>query len=173
MAYNFHVLLTSHIFIFDVCVQSNYIQYFLKPSTENIALCSENFGDMDYEILMPKGNQDYMISRWDCKKIPKMDNSLIILDEVQPYQVHNLLNQQGIQISLLTNIWLIHSKSQSRQIKEFFSGNELRIGLNAQIFYIESYFHHDDLYQFLGTGTKNVEQKVSDFLKRFELKYNT
>ena len=164
MAYNFQVLLTSHIFVFNVFVQSNYIEHFLKPSTENIALCSENFEDMDYEILMPKGNQDIIISQWDCKTIPKIDNSVIILDEVQPYQVHNLFNQEGIQINLFTNIWLIHSKSQSTEIKEYFSRNELRIGLNAQIFFIHSYFHHDYLYQFLGTGTKNVEQKVSDFL---------
>ena len=169
MAYNFQVLLTSHIFIFNVFVQSNYIEHFLKPSTENIALCSENFEDMDYEILMPKGNQDIIVSRWDCKTIPKIDNSLIILDEAEPYQVHNLFNQEGIQLSLLTNIWLFHSKSQSRQIKEFFHRNELRIGLNAQIFFIESYFHHDDLYQFLGTGTKIVEQKVSDLKKISEL----
>ena len=163
MAYNFQILLSSHIFILNAFVQPYYIEHFLQPSTENIALCSENFEDIDYEILMSKVNQDIIVCRWDCKTIPKIDNSLIILNEPQTYQVSNLFNQEGIQINLLTNIWIFHSKSQSKQIKEFFSQNELRIGLNAQIFYIESYFNHDYLYQFLGTGTKNVEQKVSDW----------
>ena len=50
MAYNFQVLLTSHISLSIVCVQSDYIEHFLTPTTENIALCSEKFEDMDYEL---------------------------------------------------------------------------------------------------------------------------
>ena len=134
---------------------------------KNIVLCSDNFEDMDYEILMPRSNQNTLFSKWDCNTIPNIDNSLIILDEVQPGHIRRLFNpdQDGIQISLSSNIWLIHLKNQSMQIKEFFIQNELRIGLNAQIFIIESLISHDDIVQVLGTGSTKVEYKVRIFYK--------
>ena len=164
MEYDVQVLFAFYTFIFNSSVQSNYIEPFLTSSTMNIALCCGNFEDPVYDILMPKNSQDIVFSQWDCITIPKIDNSLIVLDEVQPDQVGTLLNhaQSGIQLSLSTNIWLIHSKNQSRQGIEFFAKNELRIGLNAQIFVIKSYPSHDDVYQILGTGTTIVEQNVRE-----------
>ena len=164
MEYDVQVLFAFYTFIFNYSVQSNYIEPFLTSSTMSIALCSGNFEDTVYDILMPKNKQYMLFSQWDCRTIPKIDNSLIVLDEVQPDQVGRLLNhaQRGIQLSLSTNIWLIHSKNQSKQSIEFFAGNELRIGLNAQIFVIKSYPSHDDVYQILGTGTTIVEQNVRE-----------
>ena len=165
MKYDCQLSFMLYIFIFNSYVQSFNIEPFLKPSMKNIVLCSDNFEDLDYEILMPKSNQYTLFSKWGCNTIPKIDNSLIILDDVQPGHVRRLLNpdQDGIQISLSSNIWLIHSKNQSLQIKEFFIQNELRIGLNAQIFIIRSLFSHDDIVQVLGTGTTKVEHKVRIF----------
>ena len=159
---NYYVVLGILTINFTILsVQSDYIQPFLMPSTENIAICSETFEDMFYEALIPKIGQGLWVEEWDCEIIPKVYNSLIILDEVQPDQLINLLNQEGIQKSLFNNIWLIHFKNQYRQIKEFFSGNNLKIGLNANIFTIKSFNSYQEVTQILGTGTINVEYKVS------------
>ena len=142
-------------------VQSDFIQPFLMPSIENIAICSDTFEDMFYDALIPKIGQGILVGEWDCEIIPKVYNSLIILDEVQPDKVINMLNQEGIQKNLLNNIWIIHFKNQYRQIKDFFVGNNLKIGSNANIFAIESSKSYHEVTQILGTGTINVEYKVS------------
>ena len=157
----YYILTLFSLNIANLFVQSNYLEPFLLQSTENIIVCSGNFEDVNYEVLMPKNNQSIWISEWDCKTIPEVENSVIVLDEVQPNQFKGLLNQEGIQKSIFRNIWLIHIKNQNQQYKDFFVGNNLRIGLNAQIFIIRSFHNHDDIYQILGAGTTKVELKVS------------
>ena len=169
MLYHISTLFSLNIANIFVNVQSNYLEPFLLQSTENIIVCSENFDDMNYEVLMAKNNQSTIwISEWDCKTIPEVDNSVIVLDEVQPNRFTDLLNQEGIQKSIFRNIWVIHIKNQNRQNKDFFVDNKLRIGLNAQIFIIRSFHNHDDIYQILGAGTSKIELKVSTINCHFD-----
>ena len=83
------------------------------------------------------------------------------LDEVHPDQVSYLLNQVGAQHSLIHNIWLIHSKNESKQIQDYFSKNELRIGLNAQIFFIKTFaYATQEITQIIGKGTTEISSNV-------------
>ena len=86
------------------------------------------------------------------------------LDEVQPNQVNTLLNQDGAQFSLFHNIWLIHSKNESRTVQEYFLKNYLRIGLNAQIFFIKSFSNaSNEITQIIGKGTTEINYNVSTY----------
>ena len=83
------------------------------------------------------------------------------LDEVNPDHVSHLLNQVGAQHSLLRNIWLIHSKNESSKIKDYFARNKLRIGLNAQIFFIKTFAgFSQEITQIIGKGTTEISSKV-------------
>ena len=94
-------------------------------------------------------------------KIPVVNNALIILDEIDPNQFNNLLNQEGIQSNLLNNFWLIHSSNESREAKDYFHKNKLKIGLNAQIVFVKKWANeYQDVIQILGTGTSQVSYKV-------------
>ena len=109
MLYHISTLFLLNIANIFVNVQSNYLEPFLLQSTENIIVCSDNFDDMNYEVLMAKNNQSTIwISEWDCKTIPEVDNSVIVLDEVQPNRFTDLLNQEGIQKNIFRNIWVIY-----------------------------------------------------------------
>ena len=79
------------------------------------------------------------------------------------------MNFHGIQDSLATNTWIIHTINVSNQIIDYFSDLPLRIGMNAKIFFIKSTFEikfesfgpstkeFTKITQILGTGTTNVE----------------
>ena len=106
-------------------------------------------------------NESVWLIQWNGLKIPGVNNALIILDEIDPNQFNNLLNQEGIQSNLLNNFWLIHSSNESREAKDYFHKNKLKIGLNAQIVFVKKWANeYQDVIQILGTGTSQVSYKV-------------
>ena len=79
------------------------------------------------------------------------------------------MNFHGIQDSLASNTWIIHTNNGSNQITDFFSHLPLRIGLNAKMFFVKSTSEIKfesfgpstteimKITQILGTGTYNVQ----------------
>ena len=86
------------------------------------------------------------------------------------------MNFHGIQDSLASNTWIIHTNNGSNQITNYFSDLPLRIGLNAKIFFVKttseirfesfgpSTTEITNITQILGTGTTNVEFQNLDLV---------
>ena len=76
-----------------------------------------------------------------------------------------LLNQEGSQKSLFTNIWLIYTKNVSMKAEHYFVENQFRFGLNVNLFFIKSSpSHYNYVIQILGLGTHQVKYEVRQIL---------
>ena len=86
------------------------------------------------------------------------------------------MNFYGIQDSLASNTWIIHTNNGSNQITDYFGDLPLRIGLNAKIFFVKSTSEIKfesfgpstteitNITQILGTGTYNVQLQNLDLV---------
>ena len=104
---------------------------------------------------------DMYISNWNCSDndIMEVNKALIVLVNPTPNDVTYLLNQEGAQMSLTSSTWLIIVQDITKDIiAEYFKNNNLRIGLNAKLFFAQEY--DTFLYQALGVGTTTPEIKV-------------
>lgn len=84
------------------------------------------------------------------------------------------MNFHGIQDSIASNTWIIHTYNGSNQITDYFSDLPLRIGLNAKIFFVKttseikfesfgpSTTEITKITQILGSGTYNVQLQNLD-----------
>ena len=84
----------------------------------------------------------------------------IYVDNPQYGEIRELLNVPNAQLSLTSNILLIYTTKYADSLHGFFDQNQLKIGLNANIFLVLQSNLEDILYQALGTGTTEVEIKV-------------
>ena len=135
----------------------NFLQYFAK---QNIVLCTKNPEDRFQEDILESiivGN--VWIKNWNCfnSEIPQVHNSLMILKDIKPQDLHRIFALHHIQNSLSSNIWIIMLGETMTDVSEYFDQNYLKIGLNAQIFVIQS----SNVIQIIGTATYRVEYKVS------------
>ena len=134
----------------------NFLQYFAK---QNIVLCTKNPEDRFQEDILESitvGN--VWIKNWNCfnSDIPQVHDSLMILKDIKPQDLHRIFALHHIQNSLSSNIWIIMLGETRTDVSEFFNQNYLKIGLNAQIFVIQS----SNVIQIIGTATYRVEYKV-------------
>ena len=108
---------------------------------------------------------DIYISNWNCSDddIMEVNKALIVLVNPTPNDVTYLLNQEGAQMSLTSNTWLIIVQDIKNTIADYFKNNNLRIGLNAKLFFAQEY--DSFLYQALGVGTTTPEIKVGILFK--------
>ena len=70
------------------------------------------------------------------------------------------LDKPGVQRSLSMNVWIIYSEKPTDAIVEYFSQIRLRIGINANIFFICNSDQGYKLVQVIGTATSKVETIV-------------
>ena len=149
------------------------IETFLKAeSTDHLVLCeSEFFDDENYhKVIEFSHNFDLYLEKWDCfNNVPKLNKALIVTNNPNPIHFSNLLNQKDAQRSLASNIWLIISRNDSMNLLEYFDNNELRIGLNAQIFFAKGSGTNVSLHQAYGIGKTKPQIKVHPilFIKSF------
>ena len=103
---------------------------------------------------------DMYTSNWNCSDndIMEVNKALIVLVNPTPNDVTYLLNQEGAQMSLTSNTWLIIGQDIKNSISDYFKNNNLRIGLNAKLFFVQE--KDKFLYQALGVGTTTPEIKV-------------
>ena len=135
----------------------NFLQYFAK---QNIVFCTKHPEDRFQEDILESiivGN--VWIKNWNCfnSELPQVHDSLMILKDIKSQDLHRIFALHHIQNSLSSNIWIIMLGETRTDVSEFFNQNYLKIGLNAQIFVIQS----SNVIQIIGTATYRVEYKVS------------
>ena len=150
---------------------SAYLDKFWMPNTKTLYYHKAEMDDSDYEVIMSLCHQvnDLGYNYWNGLNLPKTGNALIVLDDVEPDYMKKLLKQDGIQKSLFSNIWVIHSTKQENCIHEYFSQTNVRIGFNANIFFVTSYSGKHNVTQIIGTGTFSVKLKHHGILDYLDL----
>ena len=152
-------------------VWSSYLDKFWTVNTKTLYYHKAEIGDSDFEVMMSPYFQvnDFRFNYWNGLNLPKTGNALIVLDDIEPVYMKNLLQQDGIQKSLFNNIWIIYSTKQESYIHEYFSQTMVRIGLNANIFFVTSYLDKHNVTQVLGTGTFSVKYKKYGILENLNI----
>ena len=152
-------------------VWSSYLENFLIGSTKTLYYHKEKMDDHDYEVIMSLCHQvnDLGFNYWNGSHLPQTGNALVVLDDVNPDYIKNLLKQDGIQKSLFNNIWIIHSNKNESHIQEYFSKSKARVGLNANIFIVITYLERHNVIQVIGTGTNSVKYKQHGILQNLDI----
>ena len=152
-------------------VWSSYLEKFWMANTKTLYYHKAEIDDGDFEVMMSPYFQvnDFRFNYWNGLNLPKSENSLIVLEDTEPLYMINLMKQDGIQKSLSNNIWIIHSTKKLNCIHEFFSQSMVRVGLNANIFFVTSYLGIHNVTQVLGTGTFSVKYKQHGILENLDI----
>ena len=152
-------------------VWSSYFDKFWMVNTKTLYYHKEEMYDSDYEAIMSLHHQvnDFRFTFWNGLDLPKSGNSLMVLDDIEPDCVKNLLKKDGIQKSLFNNIWIIHSTNMESYVQEYFSKTKMQVGLNANIFFVTSYLGIYNVTQVLGTGTFSVKYKQHGILENLKV----
>ena len=130
---------------------------------KNFVFCSKAYNDLFQEKLLENSRtRNIWIENWNCldHDLPFLRNGVMILDDIRPQDLHRIFTMSGIQNSLSSNLWLILSQSTQNPISKYFDQTNLRIGLNAQILFLDLSNEQRNIVQVLGTGTYKVEFKV-------------
>ena len=143
------------------------IKPFLNQKTKSISVC--NFAHLDqlYEELFEVSAEfQIWMNIWDCieSDIPQTQESLIILNEITPKDLQTVFSKSNIQMSITYNTWLIHVSDKLLNAYSFFDDITIKIGINAQIFIVQSLESSNVALQVIGTGLHKVEFKVSVLL---------
>ena len=137
------------------------IQFLSLGQFDQLIICNPMLDD-NYvsELFNISATYDIYITNWNCSgtEVMEVNKALIVLVNLTPNDVTYLLNQEGAQMSLTSNTWLIIVQDSKNSISDYFKNNNLRIGLNAKLFYAQE--HDSFLYQALGVGTTTPEIKV-------------
>ena len=131
---------------------------------KNFVFCSKAYNDLFQEKLLENSRtRNIWIENWNCldHDLPFLRNGVImILDDIRPQDLHRIFTMSGIQNSLSSNLWLILSQSTQNPISKYFDQTNLRIGLNAQILFLDLSNEQRNVIQVLGTGSYKGEFKV-------------
>ena len=142
------------------CMCTNFIGPFLTPNIKNIVHYEINdVEDMNYENYISVSDQEKWMIHWNGSIIPEVTDAIIVLDEVGQKVFQKILEKEGMQRSLSSNIWLIHSKKSS--VSDYFSNIRFRFGLNVLIFFISTTSNNSMFVtQIIGKGVSQVSYKV-------------
>ena len=142
---------------------TSYIQPFLKQNPKSISVCNMAVSDEIYEeIFQMNSNANTWTYFWDClgAEIPQGQGGLIILNDISQNELQKVFSKSHIQNSITYNIWLIYISHSSKDTYSLFDEIKLKIGINAQIFIVESSGSTKEVIQVIGTGLNQVEFKV-------------
>ena len=152
---------------------STFMKYFFNTSTNSFVLCHLN-GISDFmidEFVTNAQNFGKWIQGWQCdiEDIPDAQNSLIILNDISEQQLSNVLTKENIQKSLRSNTWLIYTSDSKKDPRSYFSQNRLKIGINAQIFFVKHVNGFYSATQILGTATLDLKFKEMNYLNLLDI----
>ena len=138
------------------------IEPFLNQSPNTIVICNMALDDQAYfNTFLMSLNYAGWIDLWNCidSEIPKVHGSLMMLNDIDSIDLKTIFSKRGVQNSISHNIWVIHIRNVLQDPFSLFDKVTLKIGLNAQIFIMQSSDSRKNLIQVLGTGTNQVEFK--------------
>ena len=141
----------------------SFIQPFLSQRPKTVAVCNLAMDDHIYEeIFEMTAHFPSWVNYWDCIEsgIPQAHESLIILNEITAKDLEKVFSKSNIQNSISYNTWLIHISGTLQDVFSLFDDVKLKIGINAQIFIVQSSKLSKDVIQVIGTGRKKVDLKV-------------
>ena len=139
------------------CHGYDILQYFKAKET---VFCGRTYNDLfQEEIANSFQAGEKWIRNWNCldKEIPSIVNGLIVLEDIKPQEFLRLLAQPNIQNSLSSNVWIVIGRTS---VEEYFNQRNLKIGLNAQILYLDFQSGGGIVTQILGTATFQVKRMV-------------
>ena len=150
---------TSFLGLFNLVGAISDIGLFLKGDQYHHLIVCNLWNDENHqEIIEVLDNNQVFVQTMNFSSCNiEINRALIIMNEPEPSEFLALLNHQGVQKSLKSNTWIIHTKNQTRTATDFIKNNQFRIGLNAKLFVS---INDVGLYQMLGVGTINPEIKV-------------
>ena len=129
------------------------VPWFELDNIQSLVLCNRSLEDSDLEeVISVTKRNNIQITNSFCEKFD-FTNSIIFIDNPQYGEIRELLNVPNAQLSLTSNILLIYTTKSADSLHGFFDQNQLKIGLNANIFLVLQSNLEDILYQALGTGT--------------------
>ena len=141
----------------------NLLESFVSKITfKNVVIWGEVL-DQDLEDILQVSDQYSLpVNIWNGSLITTDDNALFVFLEPTFDDIENLLNQKGAQNSLYTNTWLIHVERSIYNVSRYFQNSNLRIGLNAKLFFATNHVLQDEpeLIQIIGTGLKMSQYEV-------------
>ena len=150
---------TSFLGLFNLVGAISDIGLFLKGDQYHHLIVCKLWNDENYqEIVEVFNNHQVFVQTMNFSSCNiEINRALIILNEPEPSEFLELLNHQGVQKSLKSNTWIIHTKNKTRSATDFIKNNQFRIGLNAKLFVS---INDVGLVQMLGIGTISPEIKV-------------
>ena len=140
-----------------------FVKNFLHSNINNVILCNEESSDDIFEdVFDSTGEKDIWVNHWNCSRdeIPSVHKGLIILNNVRPKIFQNILTLQGIQKVLSSNLWIIKVPSSVQDLAEYFTKSKLKLGLNVQLFFVNSFAGQNHVVQALGLGDLQPNFKV-------------
>ena len=172
---NFIIFLTINLIVVLSKAQNqgshSFLQPFVNQRPKTIAVCNLAMDDQIYEeIFEMTANFPSWVNYWDCIEsgIPQVHQSLIILNEITAKNLQKVFSKSNIQNSISYNMWLIHISGTLQDVYSLFDDVKLKIGINAQLFIVQSSKPSKDIIQVIGTGHKKVNFKVKS-LEEVEL----
>ena len=126
-----------------------------------LVICNQVPDDSIFDQILASAHQkNTWIKFWDCLdfELPKVRNALIVLNKISPTDLKAILSKEDIQQSFRTNVWLIYI--DRKNTSQYFNQNILKIGINAQIFLVETFGGNEFITQVIGKGIHEIEYKV-------------
>ena len=147
---------------------SSTIQKFMSTNSYKSLGIFGNIDDPELEYFIQIANEN-RISFFFFGDIHVIENhdSLMLLYRPSILGFGNLLNQYGIQKCLSTNTWLVFVDENIAVLDDYFAASKLKIGLNANLFFIKLNISDEMVTQVLGTGSKNLIYQVLRFENTF------
>ena len=143
----------------------SFLGPFLKQKPKTVNVCDFADDDQFYEEMFEISAKSLSIwvNIWDCivSDLPQTQDSLIILNEITSEDLITVFSKKNIQNSITYNTWVIHINKELPDIYSIFDDIKIKIGINAQIFIVQSSHLNHNVVQVIGTGLKKVDFKAS------------
>ena len=128
---------------------------------ETFSICGIIIDDEDQQNLirvLQKNNLFYV--QQNCTTIWEQDKTVMVFYKPTTTDFRSALDKPGVQRSLSLNVWIVYLEKLIDSIEEYFSEIRLRVGINANIFFIYNSDQGYKLMQVIGTATSKVETIV-------------
>ena len=128
---------------------------------ETFAICGilidEEYQQNLIEVLQ-KNHLFYV--QQNCTTIWKQDKTVMVFHEPTTTDFRSALDKPGVQRSLSLNVWIVYLENLMDSIEEYFSDIRLRLGINANLFFVSKFDQGYILIQVIGTATSQVKTIV-------------
>ena len=96
---------------------------------------------------------------FNTSKLPIGHDTIIVLNKPGFEEFRLIFDQQNVQKSI-TNTWLIFTSSSQTEISNFFNGNQIKIGINAILIFVQKIGSTNKLIQAHGMGSTKPQLQV-------------